>query len=552
MRDIISVGILVNDIKIPQWVFCSLENLVRSGDARVTVLVVGTPKPANDRGKRHLISRLILKLVEKIDYLIFNRRHNYNRKRDFTEIEGISGVVDLRQKVNGEGAGNTSLADALTDLKPDVIVKFGEHKLDAQIREIPKYGIWCFSIDRADPPAGLDYGFWEVIRYKTASYSAVKRTGRDPASKETIYGSWESTCPFSININRNKLFFRAALFLPRLIAGIRIYGEEYLTWQKQRAAKNELPENESGDPLAFLRVLTDVCKSLVRVLGLVFNKLINTDAFSWQLLIDANSMGNSLEYDFSKFIKIKSPSGLFWADPFVVAGDGRYYVFVEEFIYWKNKAHISLLELDNNGSLIAQKRVIENPYHMSYPFVFMVGAYYYMIPETAGNKTIELYRCTDFPGKWQFEKYVMKDISATDTTLFQYDGKWWLFTTLDQTGSVSGGSTELFLFYSDDPLSENWKSHPLNPVVSDERTARCAGNLFIRDGEIFRPSQDCSMRYGRGLNINRVTLLNEKEYNEELVKEIKPDWDRKLKGVHTINFDKNFTIIDTYKFHRRI
>ena len=59
------------------------------------------------------------------------------------------------------------------------------------------------------------------------------------------------------------------------------------------------------------------------------------------------------------------------------------------------------------------------------------------------------------------------------------------------------------------------------------------------------------MRYGRGLNISRVTFLNEKEYNEELVEEIKPDWDNKLKGVHTINFDENFTIIDTYKFHRR-
>jgi len=188
---------------------------------------------------------------------------------------------------------------------------------------------------------------------------------------------------------------------------------------------------------------------------------------------------------------------------------------------------------------------------MSYPFVFRSGSSYYMIPETAAYKTIELYRCTDFPYKWQFEKYIMKDVSATDTTLFHYGDKWWLFTTMDQTGGISGGSTELFLFYSDDPLTDNWIGHSLNPVVSDERSARCAGNLFMQDGEIYRPSQDCSLRYGKGLNINRVTKLNEGEYNEVVIEEIKPDWDHKLRGVHTLNFDENFTIIDTYKFHRR-
>ncbi len=175
-----------------------------------------------------------------------------------------------------------------------------------------------------------------------------------------------------------------------------------------------------------------------------------------------------------------------------------------------------------------------------------------MIPETNQNKTIELYKCCDFPYIWKFEKYIMENISGTDTTLFHYENKWWLFTTIDQTGGVSSCSTELFLFYSDDPIMGKWVSHPLNPVVSDESRARCAGKIFIDDGKIYRPSQDCSIRYGRGLNINHITKLNEQEYNEVLLKEIKPDWDPKLKGVHTINSDKDMIIIDTYKFHKRI
>jgi len=288
------------------------------------------------------------------------------------------------------------------------------------------------------------------------------------------------------------------------------------------------------------------------VLRLGIYKACHTDAFSWQLRINNIRDSKYCEDDFSTFKAINPPRKLFWADPFIIADENNYYVFVEEFIYKTNKAHLSVLQLDCDGHLFKSKKILERPYHLSYPFVFKIDSTYYMIPETNQNKTIELYKCCDFPYIWKFEKYIMENISATDTTLFHYENKWWLFTTIDQTGGVSSCSTELFLFYSDDPIMGKWVSHPLNPVVSDESRARCAGKIFVDGGKIYRPSQDCSIRYGRGLNINHITKLNEQEYNEVLLKEIKPDWDPKLKGLHTINSDKDMIIIDTYKFHRRI
>ena len=33
--------------------------------------------------------------------------------------------------------------------------------------------------------------------------------------------------------------------------------------------------------------------------------------------------------------------------------------------------------------------------------------------------------------------------------------------------------------------------------------------------------------------------------------EVKPDWDKKLRGTHTLNFDRDFTIIDVYSFRKR-
>jgi len=552
MKDKISVAVLINGELIPNWAYTSIDNLVKAGNARVTLLVNEFHPPDLSGGKKYLWGLATLKLLEKVDFLIFSRRRNYNLKSKVTGIENIYGFYDATKSDEAHDNSNEWLTDTLRKLNPDVIVKFGEHNFHKSILNIPKYGVWSFSIDSSSLPGGLDYGLWEVVRYKPGSYSSLEQLTDDQGQSVIIYNSLESTCPFSIIKNRNKIFFRAALFLPRLIEGIRLYGEKYLMEQKARSSGINSLITEKEINLSLPAVLRDVSAYLTRVSGLVINKLLYTDAFSWKVLIHIAKRNDGFSTEFGSFNEVRTPRGVFWADPFVVENEGNYFIFVEEFIYRKNKAHISVLELDKKGELQKHYPVIVQNYHMSYPMVFRVSDSYYMIPETASNNTIELYRCTKFPDQWEFDRIIMSDVSATDTTLFFHDGKWWLFTTLDQTNNVSGGSTELFLYYSDDPLSGSWISHPLNPVVSDESSTRCAGNLFIHEGVVYRPAQDCSMRYGRGFSLRRVTILNESEYNEVTESEIKPDWDSKLKGTHTFNFDSGLTVIDTYTFHSRL
>jgi hypothetical protein len=173
--------------------------------------------------------------------------------------------------------------------------------------------------------------------------------------------------------------------------------------------------------------------------------------------------------------------------------------------------------------------------------VFRWQESYFMIPETRQNRSIELYRATDFPRRWKLEKVLFDQVQAVDSTLFEHEGRFWLFTNM----SVSGGSTwdELFLFHSDSPLGE-WIPHPKNPIVSDVRRARPAGKLFWLNGALYRPSQESSLRYGYGVNLNRVEVLSEKEYMETPVKLLTPDWlDGNLK-THTFNFNEDLEIVD--------
>ena len=175
-----------------------------------------------------------------------------------------------------------------------------------------------------------------------------------------------------------------------------------------------------------------------------------------------------------------------------------------------------------------------------------------MIPETCENHTIDLYKSTDFPYKWTFVRHIMSNIEAMDSTLFHYRDKWWLFTLVEKISFASDNSPELYIYFNDDFMSDNWVSHPLNPVVSDVRTARPAGNIITVGGAIYRPSQDCSERYGQALNINQILALTETDYVEKEVLKVNPDWDNKLKGIHTLNFSDSFSIADAYYFRRRL
>ena len=45
---------------------------------------------------------------------------------------------------------------------------------------------------------------------------------------------------------------------------------------------------------------------------------------------------------------------------------------------------------------------LERPSHLSYPFVFWDQGDWYMLPETAGTRSVELLRARDFPRRWEW------------------------------------------------------------------------------------------------------------------------------------------------------
>jgi hypothetical protein len=156
---------------------------------------------------------------------------------------------------------------------------------------------------------------------------------------------------------------------------------------------------------------------------------------------------------------------------------------------------------------------------------------------------VSLYRFTKFPTDVEFVHNLLEDIAAYDATLVEYSGRWWMFANVKAHEGASDRD-ELCLFFADSPTSQFWQAHPMNPIVSDVRSARPAGQLFSKGGNLYRPSQNSSFHYGYGFNIARVVEMTTTRYKEEIVRRIEPDWSMKVKGLHTWSQCGELTVID--------
>lgn len=243
---------------------------------------------------------------------------------------------------------------------------------------------------------------------------------------------------------------------------------------------------------------------------------------------------------FDRLRYLAPPPGRFWADPFPLIYQGRNYIFFEELSYRTWLGRLLVLEVFEDGPATAPVTVLERHHHLSYPHVFEWQGRLYMVPETRSARRVELWRCVEFPSRWELCKILVDDVRAVDATLWYRDRTWWMFVGV---APASGAIDELHLYYADS-LDGEWLAHPGNPVCTDVRCARPGGPLFESAGKLFRPSQDSARCYGHALWINEVEQLDRNGYRERSIMRIAPDWHPDIRCVHTLGRSGRLTVID--------
>lgn len=224
------------------------------------------------------------------------------------------------------------------------------------------------------------------------------------------------------------------------------------------------------------------------------------------------------------------------ADPFLFEHDGTSWVFYEAMNADDGAGWIEAAQLTDEG-LGAPVTALTCPYHLSFPFVFRDGDEIFMMPETQQSRRLEVWRATDFPTGWTLHATAFEGMYLADSILWHAeDGQWWLLTNLSDHFAFQDHSSELYLFSVDGPSLTGLKPHPRNPVVIGAEHARNAGAPILQNGRLFRPSQNNSYGvYGYGLNLMEITRLDDKSFEEVLLRRWTPDDLPGSRGIHHLS-----------------
>ena len=483
-----------------------------------------------------LPAKLLFRLIVRIEKRLLGRNGIYSdhyRSRDLAGM--VEGIVTITPVVSPSGhVYRFSDADIakVKGLQLDLLIRCGSGILRGGILRASRLGILSFHHGDNRVNRGGPAGFWECyFRWPRTGFVIQRLTDELDGGEVLVRGHFATRHYYSLN--QAHLYKKSLAHMKSLLAKV--------------ASTGELPALETGpapysNPLFrtpnLAQCIAYGCKLLTRLCAhAVARWLLPRERWGISVLHapwDRAALWRSTENP--------PPRGHFWADPFLATRGGRTFCFVEDYVFKEGKAHIVALELD--GTRLVERGVaLKEPFHLSYPFLFEHQGTLFMCPEAIQSGQVRVYRCTEFPLKWKLESVLMDGVAAADTVLFEKGGKWWMLTSIDESGTGDCCS-ELYLYSGDSPLGAAWQPHPQNPLRIDSFGGRNAG-LVVEDGRVYRLAQCQGYdRYGYSLLAYEITEVSESRYVERLVAKIEPGFRKGLLGTHHLSTDGRVTVVD--------
>jgi hypothetical protein len=233
----------------------------------------------------------------------------------------------------------------------------------------------------------------------------------------------------------------------------------------------------------------------------------------------------------------------FLADPFGIWKDDKLYIFYEGFDYRFKKGRIDCIVLNKDYEEIQSFTVLDESFHLSYPFIVEDNNSIYLIPESSRAKKTLIYMFNEFPRKLEAVGELIPNLGMVDPSLINYQGRWWCFYSLLDKNDTANGN--LHIAFSKNLIGP-WEQHPKNPVMGAHVSSRMAGKPFLISGNLHLPIQDSKGTYGAKLKILKVDILNENEFEGTMIKTINPFYHKVYnQGIHTLSDTGSATLIDS-------
>lgn len=556
------IGILLDGPVLSRCFEQVIDHIQRSNFAKIELLVVHAPAAASAPRPRRTKLRILWDMLsdrelrKEIGHTIYGRFD----KRFYEDANDPVGEVDCTDRLSGiESIKITPIVkrfvhrfvpadvEEIRKRDLDVILRFGFNILRGDVLKAARYGVWSYHHGDNDFYRGGPAYFWELYEKSELSGVILQRLTEELDAGFVLAKGYFATVPDSVSRAQNRFtpYWGSVHLVIQKLYELHNYGWEHLERQavpsKPYQGKRKIYRTPKNWELAKWLIPTVAAKTARRAARALAGEKI------WHWRIGIRAGGSHELYkenatDRSGFTWLEPPAGHFHADPFLIEDEGRVWMFFEDYLYCEVKAAIACREVFPDGKMGEARTVLRRPYHLSYPFVFRHEGNFYMIPESGENRTVELYRATNFPYEWKLEKVLFHG-KAVDTTLIRDGDTFWFFTTIQ---AARGDGMCLCLFYSD-RIDGEWKWHPANPISLDVRDARCGGRIFRHNGKLIRVSQDCAGHYGRSFSFREIVTLTKTEYRESLLRTVEP-WSKSFFGTHTYGSCGGFEVVDGVMF----
>ncbi|MDF3861033.1 MULTISPECIES: glucosamine inositolphosphorylceramide transferase family protein [Achromobacter] len=493
------VGLLVDGYEQPGWMHEMVEWLQHSQDFSIAALLVMTGSP-NDRPPRLGVKALFGTLSRLEARLLPAKQRAMLACHDLRD--GLPPETTAVVSMTAQAAA-ADAQDEVAALGLDLVITLGASPATReQMGGWARLGVWQLSYSDIAVATSRYAGFWEV--YQREDHTTVKlwrvgaRVEEDELLDQRSFNTevfWLKNQARAFSLG-NFMVYDALQALARLRQGAAPPGMQIMSGPRRE-------DPVEWDSAAY------IARQAWLMSDLVVRRVMKRNV-RWRIGMFPSARQQAVV---SEAMVLQPPKGRFFADPFVYTQDKKPYIFFEDYDFNSRKGTISVATY-SDGAFRLLGTALNLPYHLSFPYIFEHEGVTYMVPETCGNRSIELWKCTDFPLKWELDVNLMTNISAVDTIIFKHGDYWWLLTNIDRTDGQSH-CDELFAFFADSPRSTEWTPHACNPIVRNPMRARNAGIVVSPGGEVIRCAQYQGFcHYGKGVSLNRIEELSPSTYVE--------------------------------------
>ena len=532
----LKIGILLNnDQKFQDGHYKIINDILRSNFINLSYIFIYKKSL-----KINVISSFLLKLItffEKKYNFILRVNEKLNVKKKFNNIDKIF----LDKKKTSILSKNKNLEVCAKKL--DLIISFEKNDfLGSKIFLKPKYGTWLINHGVKNI---IFTGFWECFFGYGGTKIIIQKVTKNnlKSSVNIVEEGFYSTKTISWFLNRDFIFEKSSILI---LKSLRLLHQKNLNKNKKYTYLKE-----RQNPNLFVLIIYILKKYPAAIVRKFFtfifhfgtNKRLNELNYNpWNLHIGEYDSYKSNLLKFSNRIIPKVNEA--WADPFLISFKNKDYVFFENYNFKKNKGKISYGKIKDNR-IIKVFDALDLNHHLSYPFLWKQKNNYFLMPESAEKKKVQIWKSKEFPKKWSPYKVLFKGESCVDTTIFDdKKGNRWLFTN-KSNDKYNDHNSELFI-YKTDKKFRKLVPHKLNPVIIDSRYARNAGNIYYnKKSQIIRPSQiNTHNIYGKGLNLRIIKKISLEEFIEKDHYSFNSDSIKNISAIHHITQKNNRYVID--------